>query len=205
MKKSFTLLFIAGILFPLFSCNKDAIDDLSDDLSRLQDSISAINRDYNAKMDSLIRIQSLILSDETQDIKAFKISQVWMLFESIARQPEASESLIKATEILYTDYHQLLPLSDKAVADRGRARGMAVGGLFTAIARQPEAVDILDAAAEQFLGAYDPAIFSVEMMEYARITAATALMESITRLPEAIANINYFSSKYLNYTLLEGN
>lgn len=205
MRKSFACLFIAGILFSLLSCNKDAIDDLSDDLSRLQDSITAINRDYNAKIDSLIRIQSIILSNGTQDIKAFKMAQAGMLFESIARQPEASERLIKATEILYTDYHQLLPLSDKAVAERGRARGMAVGSLLDAVARQPEAIEILDAAAEKFLGAYDPAIFSAELMDYARIYAAPALMESIARQPEVTTSFNFISSKYLNYIFLDLN
>lgn len=185
------------------SCNKDAFNDLNDDISRLQDSIAVINRDYTSLLDSLVRIQSTILDNGTTDLKAFKMEQIKYLFESISRQPEAAESLVKGTEILYTNYQELLPLSDKAIMERGRARGIAFGGLLEALARQPEAEALLDAAAEKFLGAYDPEIISDELLEHTKVYAVKSLVESLARYPEIAPRLSYISFKYLNYSFVD--
>lgn len=139
--------------------------------------------------------------NEDFDIKASKMEQVGSLFEAIARQPEAANGLIRSTEALYKDYTVLLPLSDKAIELRGKARGVAFGMLFSAIARQPEAYNVLDSAAAKFLGKYDPAIINDELQDITRTYAVAALLESIARQPEADSLFNLVSKKYLNYDI----
>jgi len=140
--------------------------------------------------------------NDTFDVKAYKMEQIGSLFESIARQPEAADLLINSTEMLYSDYTELLPLSDKAIELRGEARGIAFSMLFSSIARQPEAFDVLDSAATKFLGTYDPSYISDELADITKIYAMTGLNEAIARQPEADSLFNIVSKKYLNYEII---
>jgi hypothetical protein len=139
--------------------------------------------------------------DETFDLKASKMEQVGSLFESIARQPEAADQLVKATEGIYTDISELLPISDKAIVQRGKARGYSFGLLLTSIARQPEAFNDLDAAARKFLGVYNPDDISDELAEITKTYAAAALNESISRQPEADSLFNVVCKRYMNFEI----
>jgi len=136
------------------------------------------------------------------DLKASKMEQVGSLFESIARQPESANLLINSTEMLYSDYTELLPLSDKAIELRGKARGAAFSMLFTSIARQPEAFDVLDSAATKFLGKYDPSYISDELAEITKTYAMSGLNDAIARQPEADSLFNIVSKRYLNYEII---
>lgn len=141
------------------------------------------------------------LNDEF-DLKAGKMEQIGSLFDAIARQPDASDILIKSTEMLYTDYAELLPLSDKAIEQRGKARGVAFSMLFSSIARQPEAFNKLDSAAMKFLGKYDSGYISDELLDITKTYAVTSLNESIARQPEADSLLNIASKKYLNFEII---
>lgn len=139
--------------------------------------------------------------DEAFDLKASKMEQTGSLFDAIARQPEASDQLIRATEGIYSDISELLPISDKAIVQRGKARGYAFGMLLTSISRQPEAFDQLDAAARKFLGVYDPQIISDELAEITRTYAAASLYESLARQPEADSLFNVVCKRYMNFEI----
>ena len=139
--------------------------------------------------------------DEAFDLKASKMEQTGSLFDAIARQPEAADQLIKATEGNYTNISESLPISDKAIVQRGKARGSAFGMLLTSIARQPEAFEKLDAAARQFLGVYDSKIISDELAEITKTYATTALTESIARQPEADSLFNVVCKRYMNFEI----
>ncbi|HSA03990.1 MAG TPA: hypothetical protein P5145_00225 [Tenuifilaceae bacterium] len=139
--------------------------------------------------------------DEEFDLKASKIEQVGSLFQSIARQPEAYEVLMNATKLIYNDYTELLPLSDKAIVQRGKARGAAFSSLFDAIARQPEAYQVLDDAATVFLGPYNADEISDELLEITKAYCVTSLNESIARQPEAFPSFNAVCKKYLNFEI----
>jgi hypothetical protein len=141
------------------------------------------------------------VSDDSFDLKASKMEQIGGLFESIARQPEMAALLISSTESLYSDYTELLPLSDQAIVQRGKARGYAFGMLFSSIARQPEAYNQLDAAAEKFLGKYDASYISDELSEITTTFAFTLLTEAIARQPEADSLFNAACKKYLNFEI----
>lgn len=136
------------------------------------------------------------------DIKASKMEQIGSLFYSIARQPEAADVLIKSAEMLYYDYKELLPISDMAITQRGKARGASFSMLFEAIAMQPEAHDVLDSAAEKFLGKYDPSYINDELLDVTKTFSASVLIESIARQPEADSLLNLASIKYLNFDIL---
>ena len=135
------------------------------------------------------------------DLKASKMEQIGSLFDAIARQPEIANELIKSTESLYTDYTALLPLSDKAILQRGKARGAALSELFYSISRQPEAYNDLEAAADKFLGKYDPKYISDELLEITKTYSIEALNMSIVQQPECINYLNTVSVKYLNYKI----
>ncbi|HNX65283.1 MAG TPA: hypothetical protein PKH02_00295 [Bacteroidales bacterium] len=139
--------------------------------------------------------------DETFDLKASKMEQVGSLFESIARQPEAADQLVKATEGIYTDISELLPISDRAIVQRGKARGYSFGLLLTSIARQPEAFEDLDAAAKKFLGEYNSDYISDELAEITKTYATAALNESIARQPEADSLFNVVCKRYMNFEI----
>ena len=157
---------------------------------------------------SVVALSSLFsctkeVSDDSFDLKASKMEQIGGLFESIARQPDMADVLISSTESLYSDYTELLPLSDQAIVQRGKARGYAFGMLFSSIARQPEAYMQLDAAAEKFLGKYDASYISDELSEITTTFAFTLLTESIARQPEADSLFNAACKKYLNFEIGE--
>ena len=137
------------------------------------------------------------------DLKASKMLQIGALFESIARQPESAEDLIQATESLYANYTELLPLSDQAIVQRGKARGTSFGLLLVSIARQPEAFNVLDVAAEKFLGEYNPEYISDELAEITKTYALPGLTESISRQPEALDLLNTICEKYMNFEIVD--
>ncbi len=141
------------------------------------------------------------VSDDSFDLKASKMEQIGGLFESIARQPDMADILISSTESLYSDYTELLPLSDQAIVQRGKARGYAFGMLFSSIARQPEAYNQLDAAAEKFLGKYDASYISDELSEITKTFAFTLLTDAIARQPEADTLFKAACKKYLNFEI----
>ncbi len=139
--------------------------------------------------------------DEDFDLKASKMEQIGSLFESIARQPEATDDLFNATKLIYNDYTKLLPLSDKALVQRGKARGAAFSMLFDAIARQPEAYPLLDSAATMFLGAYKASEISDELLEITKAYSVASLNASIARQPEAFPSFNAACKKFLNFEI----
>ncbi|MBN1768947.1 MAG: hypothetical protein JXR50_09720 [Prolixibacteraceae bacterium] len=196
-------IFISIFLFSLtlFSCVDDEISDLNNEVTNLQDSLSLIISQHEAMLDS---ISELIANNQSNnyDIKALKMSQIGSLFESMGRQPEIADQLILTTEMLYTDYTELLPISDKAVYERGQARGSSFGILFEAIARQPEAFEILDFAATKFLGEYSADYVSDELLEITRTYAFSLMNESLARNPQTDSLINLASTKYLNHSII---
>jgi F0F1-type ATP synthase membrane subunit c/vacuolar-type H+-ATPase subunit K len=201
------------LLLVLTACNNDEINDLNDQVNGLHDSINVINQNHDAYVDSLSMIihaqeaynDSLNMLKEqlkkydSVDIKAAKMEHIGHLFESMARQPEASESLISATTVLYEDFQDLLPISDTMLFERGRARGMAFGKMFEAVARQPEAAAMIDSAAEKFLGLYDPAIINNEILEYSQTYAYPKMVEGLCRQPEADSIFKSLANKYLHH------
>jgi len=136
------------------------------------------------------------------DIKASKMEQIGSLFNSIARQPEAADVLIKSAEMLYSDYTELLPISDMAIEQRGKARGASFSMLFEAIAMQPEVFNILDSAAGKFLGRYNSSYISDELLDVTKTFSTSMLLESLSRQPEADSLLNLVSIKYLNFDIL---
>jgi hypothetical protein len=152
---------------------------------------------------SCTKEETVSIEDEEFDLKASKMEQVGSLFEAIARQPEVSDLLIQSTEKLYTDYTELLPLSDKAIVQRGKARGAAFSLLFTSVARQPEAFGILDSAATKFLGKYNPDYISDELADITKTYTIAAINESIAQQPEADSLFNVLCRKYLNFEIIE--
>lgn len=144
--------------------------------------------------------KTVILNES--DIKASKMEQIGELFENVARQPKVSDDLIKTAEImLYKNYPELLPISDKSVSLRGKARGYAYGKMFEGLARQPKAAPLLDTIAEQFLSKYDSEIISDELLEYTIIYASPFIIQGMARQPEIIGEYSNFCKKYLNCSL----
>lgn len=135
------------------------------------------------------------------DIKASKMEQIGPLFELISRNPDSYNSLIKATEELYSDYTELLPLTDKAVSQRGKARGQSFGLLFYAISRNPSVFDKFDSAATKFLGKYDESYISDELLENTKIYSIKGLNDALARNPEADSLYNIVTKKYLNFEI----
>lgn len=174
MKKQFLLTSILFLLI-LSSCKKD------------ENTYVTNQETYNIKEDF--------------DIKASKMEQIGGLFESIARQPEAAKILISSAELVYKDYTELLPISDTAIEQRGKARGVAFSALLASIARQPEVFNELDSAAAKFLGKYDTSYISNELLDISRTYTVKALNESIARQPEADSLFNIICKKYLNFEL----
>jgi F0F1-type ATP synthase membrane subunit c/vacuolar-type H+-ATPase subunit K len=135
------------------------------------------------------------------DLKANKMLQASSAFPAIARQPEMSSIIIQSTEMIYSNYTVLLPLSDKAVTQRGKARGAAFGSLFAAIARQPEAYPTLDSVAAKFLGIYDQTYISADLEDITKTFAMDSLNMSLARQPECDSVFNLVSIKYLNFDI----
>ncbi|NER16555.1 hypothetical protein [Spongiivirga citrea] len=184
---------LLGIVFILLcSCNTNEIEDLEREVRTLNDSLSLVQAEQNSLLDS---ISKLIESNDVFDINAVKMSQIKSLFEFIARQPEAADVLISASEQIYSDFTELLPFTDSTIVERGRALAF----LFEAIARQPEAFDVLDDAATQFLGAFDPANMSSNFNAdtEARGIAISELFNAIARQPAAFDNLDSTATKFM--------
>lgn len=132
------------------------------------------------------------------DVKAMKIESVGSVFTAMARQPEAADMIVAAAEkTLFASYTDLLPLNDRAVAQRGAARGVAIGQMVEALARQPEMGTTLDNAGMKFLGEFSKGHISAEMNEYARAAASPYVSESIAHQPEIEDAVNELLTKYL--------
>ncbi len=188
------------------SCNNDELDNIEKEVTVLQDSIDIINNRHKILLDSVSSIIATL--NKGEDVNAIKIEQIGSLFEAIARQPEAAYTLIDANEILYKDYTELLPFSDKTIINRG----VAIAELFDALARQPEAYSKLDSAATKYLGLFDATSMSDDYTEgKARGTALAGLFASVARQPEAhgkmdtIANklIGEYNASYMSNDLLD--
>jgi hypothetical protein len=106
---------------------------------------------------------------------------------------------IKITSELYSDISELLPISDKAISQRGKARGKSFGLLFFAISRNPGTFDKLDAAATKFLGEYDKSYINEEMEAITKTYAISGLNEALARNPYIDSLLNVVSKKYLNF------
>lgn len=132
------------------------------------------------------------------DLKASKMEKASSIFDAIARQPEMADALIRTTALFYNDYTALLPLTDKAIIQRGKARGTGFGLMFIAVSSQPEAYPIIDSAASRFLGKYDPSYINNELLEVTQTYALDGLNASLARQPECDSIFNLMSIKYLN-------
>ncbi|MFD0861575.1 hypothetical protein ACFQ1M_05110 [Sungkyunkwania multivorans] len=186
---------LAGVAFiGLSSCNyNDDIEDLQNELDELRDDLTVAENEHVAILDS---ISSLIESNAVSDVNATKMSVSISLFEMIARVPQSSDMFINLSEIIYSDYTELLPFTNPTIL----VRGQALGELFEGIARQPEAFDKLDAAATQFVGPFDFAQMSNNdalVDGRARGIAIAKLFEGIARQPEAFDKLKTAATTYL--------
>ena len=197
-KKLFFYIGIFSFLVAFTSCNKNELEDLNTKVDDLQTSLDNSNEQFYSLLDSIVALDSNTQTDE----KALKMETIGYLFESMSRQPEASADLVSATAILYNDYTELLPLTDKAVLQRAAARGEALGMMFSAIARQPEMAEEIDSTAERFLGVYNSEYINDEMLSYSKTIAVKYLLDGIARQPEITPIFNTLSKKYLNYEFL---
>lgn len=198
--KKLILFFPVSLLFFTLGCEQKELQNIDDNTKLLQDSINSILTQHQILLDSISRIMD-IMDESEVDIKAYKMEQTGSLFESIARQPELADLLISATEMLYFNINELLPISDKNIFQRGRSRGLAFGGLFDAIARQPEAFSKLDSAAAKFLGIYNPSDISNELLEVTKTFSSSSLNEALARQPEADSLFNVICKRYLNFEI----
>lgn len=137
------------------------------------------------------------------DYKAEQILSTSSLYQSLARQPEMFENLMIATAKLaqYDDITALLPLDDKAEEERGIARGRCLSECLEAIARQPEAYDLIDKAAEKFLGSTATETMSAKILEYSRLYALAGLNSGLSRDSEIVELYGKFCQKYLGVAL----
>jgi len=135
------------------------------------------------------------------DTKASKIEQIGSLFEAISRNPDTYEVLMKNTEVVYSDYTELLPLSDTAILQRGIARGHSFGLLFYSVCRNPNAFEELDIAAAKFLGEYDENEISDELLDISKIYSISGLNEGLARNPGADSLCNVLCMKYLDFEI----
>ncbi|HIW66319.1 MAG TPA: hypothetical protein H9879_08845 [Candidatus Alistipes intestinipullorum] len=143
------------------------------------------------------------IDDTTIDLKAQNIEAVGTLFYNMARQPEEAEQLISIAETtLFNRYTDLLPISDRAVDQRGTARGSAIGQLATALTRASEEMkqQLFDAA-DQFLGPYDPKIISPALNAYAITTASNQIIEAYAYNPQMFADLQELCETYLGIEL----
>lgn len=199
--KNYFLLFALAIL--IFSCNKSEIEDLNKNVETLQDSLDVTNNKYLYALDSLIKLQNKMIGSDSVDMKPIKMEMSGFLFTAMAQQPEIYKSLIKVMKMSYSSYQELLPISDKNIYRRGQARGEAFGRMFEAVARQPEMAAQIDSVAGIFLGKYDAAYISNELLAQTKSFASIYLMEALARQPEAESIFNTLSIKYLNYQLTD--
>lgn len=133
------------------------------------------------------------------DAKANMIYSFATVFTDMARQPEIADAMIDAALKTWNinSYEDYLPLNDKALRERGIARGCVVGAALTAIARQPEIVTEITDAALLLIGAYDAALFPDTMVDYAKGIALTHLTDALARQPEAASLLRAFMTRFL--------
>ncbi len=143
----------------------------------------------------------LICECNELDSKASKMEQIGPLFEAISRNPDTYNTLVKVIEELYSNYTELLPLSDKAISQRGKARGESFGLLFYSLSRNPGSLEELDSAAAKFLGEYDKSEISDELLDISKTYAMKGLNEGFARNPNIDSLYNIFSKKYLNFEI----
>lgn len=192
MKKLFIAMAVIASI-GLIGCNDD-LENIEIEVSSLQDSLNIVINQHNALLDSVSYLIEMINDSDTADINALKMAQLASLFESISRQPEAYNILINATEMLYFDYTELLPFSDKTIEQRG----LALGSLFDGIARQPGAYSKFDSAATKFLGEFNPSYMSDDFIEgKTRGLAFSNLFDGIARQPEAHGKFDSTATKFL--------
>ncbi len=193
MKNLFLTMAVVSII-GFVGCDKEKLSDIEKEVTTLQDSLNLAINQHNALLDSISTLIETINDKDNVDINALKIAQISSLFESMARQPEISNTLISATEMLYFDYTELLPFSDKTI----EYRGIVIGSLFDAIARQPQLSDELLAAAIKFLGEFNSSTMSSDFVEgKARGIAIYSLFEGIARQPEAYDDFDSTATKLL--------
>lgn len=102
---------------------------------------------------------------------------------------------------LHTDYTEILPISDKAINERGQARSSSFGLMFEDIARQPEAFEMLDIAAAKFLGEYSVGYINDDLLEVTRAYTLPLINESLVRNPQVDSLFDLASKKYLNHAI----
>ncbi|NPA35573.1 MAG: hypothetical protein GXO47_01875 [Chlorobi bacterium] len=139
---------------------------------------------------------------EEPDNKAVLMEQAGEIFEAIARNPETYDRQVEITSGLYSNISELLPISDKAIQQRGEARGKAFGSLIYAVARNPYAYEKLDSAAIIFFGAYNEEIISKEMEDITVAYAIPDLNTAIARNPGVDSLLNVVCKKYLNFEFI---
>lgn len=137
--------------------------------------------------------------DSNTDIKALKLEAVGSIFSSIARQPELAQEIEQTGSniLAYKDISELAPLADKAVAARGRARGLSISMLFTAVARNPDMMPQLAKAAEKWLGTASNPGLTPELNTYASIAASSELFDAMARQPEMASQLDSLSVVFL--------
>jgi hypothetical protein len=70
---------------------------------------------------SCAKEENVYYTGDDFDMKASKMEQIGGLFDAIARNPEMSDQLVTAAAQNYSHYTELLPLSDQAIPQRGKA------------------------------------------------------------------------------------
>lgn len=145
------------------------------------------------------------INDTTIDLKAQNIEAVGTLIYNMARQPEEAEQLISIAEVtLFRHYSELLPISDRAVDQRGTARGSAIGQLATALTRSSEEMkQKLFAVADQFLGPYDPWTISPALNAYAITSASPMILEAYAYNTSILPDLQKLCKAYLGIELEE--
>lgn len=155
------------------------------------------------------------------DYKAEQFRAAGSYITNVAKQPELRSELFKATTTLagYTYVYELLPLADKAVAQRGYARGEAVGEFFMAVARNPELLSTEMVRVVGFLGicenlpdtlfkndamreeAKKYMVIPEEINVYSRLKALPLLNEAIARQPELAEDLCVCANVFLGTQL----
>ncbi len=177
------VLFMALFGFCSISCQKEEISDLKDDVRSLEDSLQITISQHAALLDSISHLIALMNETDSIDINALKMEQISYLMINIVRQPEAAEELIQISELLYSDYTELQPLSKETVIQRG----IVIKNYIASVARQPEMAPFLEEVAERFIGPFDPDQMQDDQTEgVARGSALSGLIEGIARQPELL-------------------
>ncbi len=137
--------------------------------------------------------------------KVDQIASVQMLFESIARQPEAADQLIATAERVagYSDIAELAPISPGISREFGYARGECIGACAVALSRLPGIDETLIQVAVKFLGEAGSEEISDTVNAYSKVRALPLLLESLARQPEVFDIFNQLSITLLGVDLEE--